>query len=101
MNRVNFAHCSHVIVNVCSEHGTWFDRDELRRIVEFIRAGGLTNARAEEIANLERERGGRCWDMPRRGDFGPTFSPGSNYNYDLWRIGIGAAAVFLRLLLRR
>ena len=24
MNRVNFAHCSHVIVNVCGRHGTWF-----------------------------------------------------------------------------
>jgi Zn-finger nucleic acid-binding protein len=36
MNRVNFAHCSHVIVNVCSKHGTWFDRDELRRMVEWM-----------------------------------------------------------------
>jgi Zn-finger nucleic acid-binding protein len=56
MNRVNFAHCSHVIVNVCREHGTWFDKDELRRIVEFIRAGGLEEARADEIAELERKR---------------------------------------------
>ncbi len=44
MNRVNFAHCSGVIVNVCTQHGTWFDKDELRRIVEFIRAGGLEAA---------------------------------------------------------
>jgi Zn-finger nucleic acid-binding protein len=41
MNRVNFAHHSNVVVDVCKSHGTWFDRDELRRIVEFIRAGGL------------------------------------------------------------
>jgi Zn-finger nucleic acid-binding protein len=56
MNRVNFAHCSHVIVDVCRAHGTWFDKDELRRIVEFIRAGGLDAARADEIAELERQR---------------------------------------------
>ncbi len=27
MNRVNFAHCSHVVVDVCNLHGTWFDKD--------------------------------------------------------------------------
>ncbi|MFN2453162.1 MAG: zf-TFIIB domain-containing protein [Pyrinomonadaceae bacterium] len=58
MNRVNFAHCSSVIVDVCKEHGTWFDSDELRRIVEFIHAGGLTAARAQEkqkIIEIQRE----------------------------------------------
>jgi len=56
MNRVNFANCSHVVVDVCKQHGTWFDRDELRRIVEFIRAGGLESARAREMAELEERR---------------------------------------------
>src|SRR5258708_28779953 len=56
MNRVNFANCSHVVVDVCMQHGTWFDRDELRRIVEFIRAGGLETARARQIAELEEQR---------------------------------------------
>lgn len=56
MNRVNFANFSNVIVDVCREHGTWFDRDELRRIVEFIRAGGMDQARAREIQNLEADR---------------------------------------------
>ena len=56
MNRVCFAHCSGVVVDVCRSHGTWFDKDELRRIVEFIRAGGLDAARAEEIDELERKR---------------------------------------------
>ena len=45
-----------MIVDVCTAHGTWFDKDELRRIVEFIRAGGLEAARADEIAELERKR---------------------------------------------
>lgn len=49
MNRVNFAHASGVIVDVCTSHGTWFDSDELRRVLEFISAGGLEAARAREL----------------------------------------------------
>lgn len=56
MNRVNFAHCSHIIVDVCGRHGTWFDKNELRKVVEFIRAGGLEQSRAREIEELERRR---------------------------------------------
>ena len=56
MNRINFAHCSGVIVDVCKGHGTWFDRDELSRIVEFIRQGGLEASRNREKATLEEER---------------------------------------------
>src|SRR2546430_3358418 len=36
MNRINFARCSGVIVDICKGHGTWFDRDELSGIVQFI-----------------------------------------------------------------
>jgi Zn-finger nucleic acid-binding protein len=56
MNRVNFAHCSGVIVDVCKGHGTWFDSDELSRIVEFIRGGGLEAARTREKAQIQEER---------------------------------------------
>jgi Zn-finger nucleic acid-binding protein len=56
MNRVNFANCSHVIVDVCTKHGTWFDKDELRKMIEFIRAGGMEQSRTKQIAELERER---------------------------------------------
>ncbi|MGO8698891.1 MAG: zf-TFIIB domain-containing protein [Limisphaerales bacterium] len=56
MNRVNFANCSGVIVDVCLAHGTWFDRDELRRIVEFIRGGGLEKSRVKEMEDLEEAR---------------------------------------------
>ncbi|ABF41518.1 hypothetical protein Acid345_2517 [Candidatus Koribacter versatilis Ellin345] len=55
MNRVNFARMSGVIVDVCKAHGTWFDKDELRRLVEFIRAGGLDKARARQNADLEAQ----------------------------------------------
>ena len=56
MNRINFARCSGVIVDVCKGHGTWFDRDELSRIIEFIRGGGLSVSRAKEKAEIEQER---------------------------------------------
>jgi Zn-finger nucleic acid-binding protein len=56
MNRINFARCSGVIVDVCKGHGTWFDRDELRRIVGFIRGGGLDAARNREKREIEEER---------------------------------------------
>jgi Zn-finger nucleic acid-binding protein len=56
MNRINFARCSGVIVDVCKGHGTWFDRDELSRIVEFIRQGGLEASRQKEKAEIHEER---------------------------------------------
>jgi Zn-finger nucleic acid-binding protein len=56
MNRVNFAKCSDVIVDVCKGHGTWFDRDELRQIVEFIRGGGMEVTREKIRHELEFQR---------------------------------------------
>ena len=56
MNRINFARCSGVIVDVCKGHGTWFDRDELSRIVEFIRGGGLEESRRREKEDIKEER---------------------------------------------
>jgi Zn-finger nucleic acid-binding protein/RNA polymerase subunit RPABC4/transcription elongation factor Spt4 len=56
MHRLNFAHCSGVIVDVCRPHGTWFDANELHRIVHFVRAGGLDRSRAKEKVALAEER---------------------------------------------
>lgn len=56
MNRVNFARCSGVVVDVCKGHGTWFDRDELRQIVSFIQGGGLSVSREREKQDVEAER---------------------------------------------
>jgi Zn-finger nucleic acid-binding protein len=56
MNRMNFARCSGIIVDICKGHGTWFDRDELREIVEFIRGGGLELSRQKEKHEIEFER---------------------------------------------
>lgn len=56
MNRSNFAACSGVVIDWCKAHGSWFDRNELRQIVSFIRGGGLRKARAREQARLEETR---------------------------------------------
>jgi Zn-finger nucleic acid-binding protein len=55
MNRVNFARFSGVVVDVCRNHGTWFDKDELRGVLEFIQSGGLEEARERELKRLEAE----------------------------------------------
>jgi len=56
MNRMNFARCSGVIVDICKQHGTWFDRDELSRIVEFIHGGGLEASRLREKEEIREDR---------------------------------------------
>ena len=56
MNRINFAKCSNVVVDVCKAHGTWFDRDELRQIIEFIRGGGIEMSREQLRHELEFQR---------------------------------------------
>lgn len=56
MNRINFAHCSGVIVDICKGHGTWFDRDELSQIIQFIRDGGLEVAREKEKREIQNQR---------------------------------------------
>jgi Zn-finger nucleic acid-binding protein/RNA polymerase subunit RPABC4/transcription elongation factor Spt4 len=56
MNRNNFAQISGVVVDICKQHGVWCDADELPRIIEFIRKGGLDLARRREIEKLELQR---------------------------------------------
>jgi Zn-finger nucleic acid-binding protein len=53
MNRVNFGKVSGVIVDVCRQHGTWFDGGELTRVVVFAAAGGLVKTRARERQEKE------------------------------------------------
>jgi len=56
MNRINFARCSGVFVDVCKGHGTWFDMQELSTIIQFIRDGGFEVSRQREKMELEHER---------------------------------------------
>ncbi len=55
MNRKNFAESSGVIVDVCRQHGFWFDRDELGRIIQFVMKGGLDESRRRELERLHHD----------------------------------------------
>jgi Zn-finger nucleic acid-binding protein len=50
MVRQNYAHRSGVIIDVCKQHGIWFDADKLARILDWARSGGLAAARDEHEA---------------------------------------------------
>jgi len=92
MHRVNFARCSAVIVDVCKPHGTWFDKEELRRVVEFIRAGGFDKARAIEIAELKRQRRELEASRTAAGMESPVYSARSATLSDgLFEFAVGAA----------
>jgi Zn-finger nucleic acid-binding protein len=56
MNRSSFASGSGIVIDWCKQHGTWFDRGELARIVSFIRSGGMKKAREWEKIKIEDAR---------------------------------------------
>lgn len=56
MNRSNFARSSGVIIDLCRQHGVWFDADELPKIIDFIDKGGIARAREKEKITLRDER---------------------------------------------
>ncbi|HET6613302.1 MAG TPA: zf-TFIIB domain-containing protein [Kofleriaceae bacterium] len=70
MNRVNFARTSGVIIDSCKNHGTWFDADELPRVVELVMAGGLEESERRHIEDLRQ----RAKDETDRARFAATAS---------------------------
>jgi Zn-finger nucleic acid-binding protein len=78
MNRVNFAHSSGVVLDVCKSHGVWLDRGELQRVLGFIDAGGLGRERARELERLADEQRRL---MALRGE------PSGSNAMDQWRLG--------------
>jgi Zn-finger nucleic acid-binding protein len=60
MNRVNFGARSGVVVDQCPKHGMWLESGELRRLLEWRKAGGQIldrQRKAERLAEeLELER---------------------------------------------
>ncbi|MGH9867204.1 MAG: zf-TFIIB domain-containing protein [Candidatus Polarisedimenticolia bacterium] len=57
MNRSNLAPGSGFVVDVCRDHGVFFDHGEMTRLFAFIEGGGLQKARLrEEEASKERVR---------------------------------------------
>ncbi|MBX3288193.1 MAG: zf-TFIIB domain-containing protein [Acidobacteria bacterium] len=84
MNRSNFARTSGIIIDMCREHGIWFDADELPKIITFINGGGMSRAREKEKAELEyqrsrlREEERRLVMMERRSGGGRFDNTGTN-----------------------
>jgi len=55
MHRKNFARFSGVVIDVCKSHGSWFDADELSKILQFIATGGLEKEALREKEELKEE----------------------------------------------
>jgi Zn-finger nucleic acid-binding protein len=55
MHRKNFGDTSGVVIDVCSQHGIWFDQGELPAVLDFVEGGGLERAqrRVAEAAKAE------------------------------------------------
>jgi hypothetical protein len=87
-----------VIVDVCKGHGTWFDREELSRIVEFIRDGGLEVSRQKEKAHIVEERRRLRHEQSVASDISRSIRPGLS-PFDESINGIASARDLLKFLL--
>jgi Zn-finger nucleic acid-binding protein len=74
MLRKNFGNSSGIIVDVCSAHGTWFDRGELGMVFEFVASGALAAAELESAQRRDERR--------RLDDFGQRLKSTSPRHYD-------------------
>jgi Zn-finger nucleic acid-binding protein len=74
MNRRNYGRDSGIIIDVCGDHGLWFDADELARIITWLRAGGGEKRTTEELTFAQRAeslpRGRRKETVPAFSFFG-------------------------------
>ena len=80
MNRSNYGRISGVVLDVCKDHGLWFDRDELRQVLEFIEGGGLEKSRARQVQEEEERRRMPRTDLPGGAwaEATPVRGPGSD-----------------------
>jgi Zn-finger nucleic acid-binding protein len=99
MNRINFAQCSGVILDLCKQHGIWFDRDELSRIVEFIHSGGLEASRSKEKAELEEQRK-KLREEQLNADIQNSAASPFGHSESTRITGIASASGLLKFLLR-
>ena len=81
MNRSNFARSSGVIIDMCRDHGVWFDAGELPKIIEFIEKGGLDRAREKERITIQDERS-KLRDEQRRLELMARRSGTANFKDD-------------------
>jgi Zn-finger nucleic acid-binding protein/ribosomal protein L40E len=55
MHRDNYAHRSGVIIDVCKDHGVWFDVDELARILDWVRSGAKAEVDRRDATEAEHQ----------------------------------------------
>lgn len=55
MNRRMFGRISGVVVDICRDHGVWFDGGELDAVVDWIEKGGLELARKRELDEVAEQ----------------------------------------------
>ncbi|MGQ0543529.1 MAG: zf-TFIIB domain-containing protein [Blastocatellia bacterium] len=89
MNRSNFARSSGVIIDMCKQHGVWFDAGELPKIIDFIDNGGIDRAREKEKIAIQDERAG-LRDEERRLAMMARRTGASQINDDKFDSGLGA-----------
>lgn len=89
MNRSNFARSSGVIIDLCKQHGVWFDVGELPGIIEFIEKGGIDRAREKEKIAIADERA-KLRDEERKLAMIARRSGGSRFSVDEADSGFGA-----------
>jgi Zn-finger nucleic acid-binding protein len=67
MNRHLYGRLSRVIVDACREHGVWFDRGELAKVLWFVEEGGLERARRRMLEEkAEEARSARAAEVRQR-----------------------------------
>lgn len=96
MNRVNFGHRSGVLIDVCREHGTWFDRGELHDALRFAASPAYEEAKARRYA----EEAARRADVRRQTSAAIHVSTGEELRTNLGytRLGLGLTHDLLELL---
>ncbi len=100
MVRQHFGRQSGVIIDVCKYHGVWFDADELPRILDWIRSGGLARANEEESARQKQEQAAEA-RKPPMGNILTREVHESYFNSSTASLMALAIGALLRLLLRR
>ena len=55
MQRKNYATSSGIVIDICKNHGIWFDIKELDEILKFIRSGQLQKAQEKAVRVAERK----------------------------------------------
>ncbi len=56
MNRKQFATGSGIVIDVCRDHGTFFDGGELAAIVDYVVGGGLERSAKKDALQARQDR---------------------------------------------